>query len=287
MMFYRKDILADLGLEIPQTWEDLYAIIPILQKNNLDVGLNTPMDTATGRTINSVYLSILYQNGGTIYNEDKSRAVLDSPVAIESFIKWTELYTKYKLPLKFDTLTRFRMGTMPIVISPYTLYNSLAVAAPEIRGLWGMAPVPGTLKEDGTIDRSVSGTTTGAVMFKNAKDKEASWEFLKWWTSEDTQLKYGQEMEGLQGASARWPTANLAAMDKLPWPTADAKSIQEQWKYVKAVPEVPGGYYTGRYMDNAVRSVINSGVDARETLLDAVETMNDEIIQKRKEFGME
>jgi len=40
-------------------------------------------------------------------------------------------------------------------------------------------------------------------------------------------------------------------------------------------------------MDNAVRSVINSGVDARETLLDAVETMNDEIIQKRKEFGME
>ncbi len=39
MMFYRVDVLAGLGLSIPRTWDEFHAIIPILQKNNLDVGL--------------------------------------------------------------------------------------------------------------------------------------------------------------------------------------------------------------------------------------------------------
>ena len=39
MMFYRKDILEDLGVEPPETWEELYEIIPIIQRNNMMVGL--------------------------------------------------------------------------------------------------------------------------------------------------------------------------------------------------------------------------------------------------------
>ena len=32
MLFYRKDILAELGLEVPQTWDDVYAIIQNCRK---------------------------------------------------------------------------------------------------------------------------------------------------------------------------------------------------------------------------------------------------------------
>jgi len=39
MLFYRKDVLAELGLEIPQTWDDVLAIIPELKKENLEFGL--------------------------------------------------------------------------------------------------------------------------------------------------------------------------------------------------------------------------------------------------------
>ena len=40
MLFYRKDVLAELGLEVPQTWEDVYAIIPELQEAT--PGIRTP-----------------------------------------------------------------------------------------------------------------------------------------------------------------------------------------------------------------------------------------------------
>ena len=41
VMFYRKDILAEFGLEVPETWDDLYRILPVLQKNNMSVGLGS------------------------------------------------------------------------------------------------------------------------------------------------------------------------------------------------------------------------------------------------------
>ena len=39
-------------------------------------------------------------------------------------------------------------------------------------------------------------------------------------------------------------------------------------------------------MDNAIRLVINGGEDAKETLLDYVKEINDEITLRRKEFGL-
>ena len=39
MMFIRTDILADLGIEIPETWDELLSMVPVLQYNNMDVGM--------------------------------------------------------------------------------------------------------------------------------------------------------------------------------------------------------------------------------------------------------
>ena len=39
MMFVRVDILADLGIEIPKTWDDIMAAIPKLQSKNMQMGL--------------------------------------------------------------------------------------------------------------------------------------------------------------------------------------------------------------------------------------------------------
>ncbi len=287
MMFYREDILRDLEIDPPQTWEDVYEIIPTLQKHYLDIGFPAVTDTTIGGPPHPLFLSYLYQNSGEIYNADRSRCVLNSSKAIEAFTKMTDMYTKYKVALKMDMLTRFRTGETPICITGYNFYNSLAVAAPEIKGLWNFSPIPGHLQPDGTIRREVGTNLSATILMKNAKNKEATWEFIKWWTSSEIQVRYGREMESIQGASARWPTANLDAMAKLPWPSKAAKAIAEQWKWVKPVPEIPGSYMVGRYLDNAIRSVINNGTNPRETLLDWVKLINDEIMLKRQEFGME
>jgi ABC-type glycerol-3-phosphate transport system substrate-binding protein len=132
----------------------------------------------------------------------------------------------------------------------------------------------------------VASSTTAVILLEKAKDKEASWEFLKWWTSKEVQILFGREMEALMGEAARYPTANIEALEELPWPVKDYRNLNEQWRWVQGIPQVPGGYFTGRHLDNAFRRVINAGENYREALLDYVIYINDEIAVKRKEFNL-
>jgi ABC-type glycerol-3-phosphate transport system substrate-binding protein len=187
----------------------------------------------------------------------------------------------------FDFVNRFRTGEMPLGFADYTNFNTLEVFAPEIRGLWGFARMPGIRQPDGTIDRSVPTGTLASMIFSNADDPEGAWEFLKWWVSADTQLRFGRELESVMGASARYPTANFDAFTRLSWGAREMAVLREQRSWAVGTPEIPGGYYVTRHITNAVRRVLNEGEDTRETLLDYSLTINDELTKKRKEFGLE
>ncbi|MCJ8009937.1 extracellular solute-binding protein [Lederbergia wuyishanensis] len=287
MMFYRKDIFEEYGLKVPETWDELYEILPALQKNHMEMAL--PLDPPAQMVNlipNQTFTMMLFQNDGKLYKEKDIGSALDSEMSMEAFKNWTSLYTNYKLPLQFDFPNRFRTGEMPIGIADYTFYNHLSVSAPEIRGLWEFVQIPGTPQNDGTIRREVSSSGTSAILMEQSKNKEASWEFLKWWTSKEVQVRFGREMEGLMGAAARYPTANIEALKELPWPVKDYEQLEKQWQWVRGVPEVPGGYFTGRHLDNAFREVVNNGTNPREALNDFIIYIDDEIRVKRKEFNL-
>lgn len=289
MLFYRKDIMAELGLEVPQTWEDIYRIIPVLQKNHMEFGLPIEVQSLAVAQLppNDAFIMFLYQSNETLYKEGGKASNLDSKLSVQAFERWTELYTGYKLPLQYDFSNRFRIGEVPIGIAAYSMYNSLAVFAPEIRGLWDFVPVPGTKMADGTIRRDAGSSGSGVVMMKAAKDKESAWSFMKWWTDKETQVRFGREMEALMGAAARYPTANIEALSELPWPVKDYRNLMEQWEWVQGIPEVPGGYFTGRHLTNAFRGTVLEGANPRESLLDYVRYINEEILIKRKEFDLD
>ena len=289
MLFYRKDVLKELGLEVPQTWDDVQNLLAVLNKNHMEFGLPLVLvPSYPGENIapNSIYAILLMQSGGAFYRDGGKASDLDSRTGTEAFKQWTEFYTDYKLEKEYDFANRFRTGQMPIGIADYTMYNQLSVFAPEIRGMWGFVPVPGTEQNDGTLSREVPSGGNGVVMMKSTEDKEAAWEFMKWWTSEDTQVQYGREMEGLMGAAARYPTANINALDQLPWPVTDYENLKAQFEWVQGIPEVPGGYFTGRHLLNAFYKVVNNQVEPREALMDYTQYIQDEIRTKRKEFGL-
>ncbi|MEJ6950137.1 extracellular solute-binding protein [Natronospora cellulosivora (SeqCode)] len=311
MMFYRQDILHDLGLGVPDTWDDVLRIIPELKENNLEFGFPiTPPDArralsadmgmgaAGAGSISTLpgvmpFVTFLYQLGGDLYQADGVATDLHDEAAVEAFRMWTDFYELYKLPLDFSAHNRFRTGEMPIVIENYPMYNLLQIFAPEIRGKWDFTLIPGTRREDGTIDRTIpSGTLAfraGAadMILGHTEQPDASWEFLKWWNSTETQVRYGRELESMMGVAARFPTANREASQLLPWTIDEIEIINEQWEYLKGVPEVPGGYMTGRHLDNAFRRVINDQEDDRKMLLDYVRIIEEELELKRREFGLE
>lgn len=281
MMFYRKDILAEIGLEVPQTWDEVKVAMSILSKNQMEFGM-LPSE--------QVFAMLLFQNGGRYYTDDNAASALDEDIAINVFKKYCEYYTDYKLDKETSAEERFRTGECPIIISDYTTYNNLQVSAPDILGLWDFTTVPGTVQADGSIDRSTGTTGLADIIMSATKHPDESWEFLKWWTSTETQTLYGREMESLMGASARVATANTEALANLSWPMRDYRALVEQMQHVRGIPQVPGGYYTWRNINNAFYTITTdtatNNTTPREALMDKVYYINAEINYKRTEFGL-
>ncbi|MFB9278596.1 extracellular solute-binding protein [Cohnella cellulosilytica] len=282
MLFYRKDILGELGIEeVPQTWEEVMDIIPVLQQHGMDF-YYPKLGDAIGE-----FTPFLFQHEGDFYKEDGAKSDLDAPEGIEAFKMWTGLFTNYKISKSANFYNRFRSGEMPIGVADYSTYLMLSTAAPELTGWWGMVPMPGIRQSDGTINRSTGGMSQTGMIFNSSDMQEESWKFLKWWTSADVQEQFGTELEAILGVEARWNTANVEALKRLPWPTEDLNGILEQWEWFREREVVLGGYYTNRYVENIWNEIVLNGKNRREAVEDGVKEINRELRKKREEFGLD
>ncbi|MGF7146355.1 ABC-type glycerol-3-phosphate transport system substrate-binding protein [Anaerotaenia torta] len=278
VMFYRADILKELNLQVPTNWKEFYECLAVIQKNNMNVGIVPDWTT---------YAMFLYQRGGSYYKDGGAASGLDTEAAVSAFQQWTGNYVNYRLPVTFDFANRFRTGEMPLAIGDYTSYNYLSVFAPEIKGLWGFTTVPGYEDAEGNMDHSVSAWETASIIMATSDQQKEAWQFLKWWMSDPVQTDYGNEIENVLGVAGRVATANITALKNLPWSNTDFRQLVKQLDWVRALPEVPGGYFTERHIKNAFYTVYNNKEDPRETLQDYVKTINNEIENKRKEFGLD
>lgn len=274
MLFYRTDVFRKLNIKAPDTWSEFYNILPIVQRNNLQI------------TIQDIFATNLFQNGGSYYSDDATKAYLDSKAAIEAMKTYTDFYTDYGFPVATDFYSRFRSGEVVMSIQPYNMYNQLVVAAPEITGLWDMVAIPGTPREDGSIDRSSSAVVSGTIMLDAAKEKEAAWKFMEWWSRDEVKARYGVQLEGILGGSARFTPANIGTLEMLPWSDKQYKNLADALSQIKGIPQVPGSYYTTRALLNAFRSVVYNGDSAREAMVYQNKLINHEITRKREEFGL-
>jgi len=277
MMFYRTDILKDLGLSVPKTWEDFIVVTTELQKNNLATGLPNTQEA---------FAMFLSQSGGSFYKKDTYECNINTTIGLKAFTKYTDMFMNYGLPLTYDPLTRFRMGEMPLVINDYTFFNNLQVGAPEIANLWDFTIVPGTVQADGTTNHTVPVAGTACMMLNSTKAPEEAWEFMQWWTSADTQISYGRDMEMILGTSGRVATANIEATKALAWSKKNSNAIESARKFTYGIENVPGSYFMSRHIQNAFRMVVLSGDDPKESLRYYSKIINNEIHTKCDELGI-
>ncbi|MFL2098650.1 extracellular solute-binding protein [Marinilactibacillus psychrotolerans] len=284
VLFYREDIMEQLDIPIPDTWDDVANILPELQR----FGMNfyVPLSGTAGIKPFMFTAPFIYQNGGEIYSENGMQTAIDSQGAVDGMQFMTDLYTLYSLPLQVPNFyNSFRYGELPIGIANFQTYVQLLSAAPEIRNSWTIAPHPGVLKEDGTVDRSAPGSAQGGMIFEKSEKKEEGWDFMKWWMSEDTQVEFATNLQTLFGPEYMWHTANLDAFEELPWQEEHKSVILEQWEYLKEVPKIPGSYMVEREISNAWTDTVFYGQNVRASLDYSVITANREIRRKMEEFN--
>ena len=276
MMFVREDILADLGIDIPKTWDDVKEAIPVLQANNMQIAMQND------------YKVFLYQKGGELFADDGMRINLDSNVALESFEIMCDMFTMYSFPYKYDFANRFRTGEMPIGFAAYTgTYNQLKVFATEIEGLWNFYPMPGYYDENGNLNNQSVSSVSAISMIVDCENEQGAWDFMKWHVGVDCQVAYAEEMVAILGPSAKHATANLEALESLPWTADEYEQLNLQFNSLASIPNYPGSYIIDRYTGFAFLDAYNDNADPVSELQSYINTINKEITRKRQEFGLE
>lgn len=292
MMFYRNDVLEKLGLEVPKTWDEFKHVSKVLSRNNLMTWIPYTQITDMNLVNNgvgslSIYPTLMIQNGLSLYNEERTATNLTTPEALDIFIDWTNYYTKLKLPYQLDFYNRFRIGSCPIGIAPYTLYNTIKDAASEIDGKWSMTELPGIEMPDGTINNSSAGSGTGCAIIKSCKRPDIAWEFLKWWTSTETQLSYSNSLESVLGPIGRVAVSNKQALENMSWDREMYNSIISAWENTIEIEEVPGSYYVARSIDFALWNVVDSSLreNPRDSLVTWGKEADIEIARKLEQYA--
>ena len=287
VLFYRKDILDKLGLEVPDTLEDVEAMLPDLQMRGLNfyyptartVGMKTFLDTTP----------IIFQSGGRLYDIYVEDVTITSEEVVEGFTTLTNLFTIYNLPKDVPNFYQhFRNGDYPIGISDFGTYNLISNAAPEIDGSWGVALIPGVKDENGEVMRYSSAGAESTFLFNSTPEREEqAWEFVKWWSSAQVQAEFGQRLQITYGDEYYWNTANCEAFAQLPWDSDDKEVISEQLTWTMEAPRALASYMVERELSDAYNLVVLGAKSAnvREALDDAQKNIKRETLRKLEEFG--
>jgi len=273
MLFIRTDIYDNLGLSVPNSWDELLKQLPIFSQYNMVAGIPSGIIT-----------TMLLQNGMNYYNEDLTETIFATEEAYDVYKDFISFYTDYDTPVSYDGANRFRSGEMPVVISSFSFFNTLTVLAPELQGVWDMYQIPGTVKPDGTIDRATEAGGSASAIIADSKHKQEAMKFLDWWTTTESQSRFGIELENILGKSGRYATANVAAFSTLNWSSDQMSKIQSQRAFVNELPETPVSYIISRNMSNIFMMTVNNGNNLKETMIKYSRHMNDEISRKYAEL---
>lgn len=204
MLYYRRDIFEENGLQPPQTLEELEQIAA--QLHNPDEEFYGVVVRGRRSPAVTQFSSFLYSFGGEWMTED-GQSALDSEEALQAFTYYGDLLRNYGPPgvtnMSWpEALALFQQGRVAMWIDADVFYsNVIDTTQSVVADSTGFAPFP----EGPAGANNYNVTSWGLGMNAASEVKDAAWEFLKWATSEPVVLALQQQ--GVPGARASvWET---------------------------------------------------------------------------------
>jgi len=144
----------------------------------------------------------LWQNGGDVVDASGNPA-LNSPQAVEALTFYDSFFkaglTPKSVPEGFDITPAFVKGDNPMFFSgPWHLGLIDTAGGADFKTKWAIAPMP----------KKVTGTSflggSNVVVFKNSKNKDAAWAFVKFLSDPKTQALWYTTATDLPAVQAGW-----------------------------------------------------------------------------------
>ena len=264
ILFYNEQALADAGIAVPQTMDELYAAAAKLSGTNAAGqqvwGLNEP--ALSGWNI----LPYIWSNGGAITNEDYNKATgyLNSAATVDTVKKFADMY-------KEGQFTGFNSGDIPMTDGFGTGRYMMLLEGP-----WKTAEMNGAYPDfkygTGNMPAGSGGSHSvlggeDIAMFKGG-DNEGAWLFMKFMTSEFAQ----EEM-----AKCGQIPVNKTALESDTVKNAAFAPFLEAITTAVARPPVASWSEIDNLLSVAVTDIIVNGADA-QTTLDALAAQVDTLL---------
>ncbi len=267
-----RDILSQHGLEIPQNWEELKAMGPLLKKQGIDAftmpgGVN--LDTAYR------FLPLLFRAGGRVFNADWSAAAFNGPAGVAALSMLVDMKSQGFMPAasaayRFDeNAAHWAMGKAALSIEGPWWQNAMTGNYDFDLDKLVLAQVPGPATR---YEEHPSGTLLDVVMVAitgYSPVPDHAWEVLKaLYVNDPVWLKPNPDLGGIptqKAAYAPGVESDYIGLDEL----AEAGRNGISW------PGHPGITEIQRHIADAVNMALTGTLTPQEALDQAAEEVNE------------
>jgi multiple sugar transport system substrate-binding protein len=268
-LYWNKDLFASEGItRAPENWREYLDDARRLTKRR--PGEKEPYQWGTAGQISAwMFENLLIQNGGRILSEDGTEARFNSEEGVQALEFMVELLTDDgKVTSGYEYQNDFQAGKVGMIEGSTV---SLSYLEGKFTFDLALAPLPEG-KRKGCF---VAGTNV--VIFADATDreKEAAWEFIKWFTSPEV--------------TARWAVATGYAPVRMSAMQSDAmaarfaeieglREVYAQLTYASYEPRSAAWYAGRKYLEeDAIESALRKQETPRAALDEAARAVNAEL----------
>ena len=183
MLYVNGDLLEEAGLDptqAPKDWDEMYDWCVQIKEATGKYGLALSPSNSSGWVTDS----ILYSNGATVLNEDRSAVEFASEEGVKAFESWKRFYMDGVAVGGTDTeaMQAFAAGEAAMHIQSTSVYTSFVSAAQT--GGWTLYgyPMPGF---DGNPSIPTNSGSAIVVRPDSEQKAQAIWEVIKYVTGDE------------------------------------------------------------------------------------------------------
>ncbi len=192
ILFYRKDIFDELKLTPPKTWQEAVKTAQIIQQKKPGMsGLSTMYGVNAGQNLFS-WVSMLWGNGGDILDKT-GHPVFNDAKGVQATQFYVDMLRKYKITNPASTTfgepessSELKQGRAAMWVGwwwYWAQFSDPKAVAPAVLNHVGFTPAPGWAGGK----KASYALVWPLGIFKNSKNQDAAWEFIKYVTSSAVQ----------------------------------------------------------------------------------------------------
>ncbi|MCC3145606.1 ABC transporter substrate-binding protein [Halanaerobium sp. Z-7514] len=264
ILYYRKDLLEEEGLEPPTTFDELYTQAGLLQSNyDVSQGMTLQAQQYEGLICN--ILEYMWGNGGNVLDEDNN-VVLHSEENIEALDFFAKLVKSNVTPsgvssyVEEDARVPFNQADSAFQRNWFYVWGHVQAEDSPVKGKVGMAPMPvGPNGEESAA--TLGGWNMAINNFSNHKEEAAT--FIKYITNEEAQIENALN-------TGRLPTLkSVYNSEKVLEEYPHFEELYDVFINAKPRPVSPMYSQISEVMQREIHSVITGSKNSNEALRDA------------------